>query len=78
MIRQRSCSIEVLFSRKEEAMTIDPDALVQTLQQLSEATRASIGGAWASHLFVLNPQGDRTLRGMPGTIPLSARLDSWL
>jgi Zn-dependent protease with chaperone function len=44
--------------------TRDPDALATALQSLSEDTNAIPGGEWASHLFVVNPKGDRTLRGV--------------
>ena len=44
--------------------TRDPDALATALQRLSEDTNAIAGGAWASHLFVVNPKGDRSLRGV--------------
>jgi Zn-dependent protease with chaperone function len=43
--------------------TRNPDALARALQRLSEDTTTIEGGAWASHLFVVNPQGDSSLRG---------------
>jgi Zn-dependent protease with chaperone function len=43
--------------------TRNPDALARALQRLSEDRTTIEGGAWASHLFVVNPQGDSTLRG---------------
>lgn len=43
--------------------TRNPDALAGALQRLSEDTTAIEGGGWASHLFVVNPGGDSTLRG---------------
>jgi Zn-dependent protease with chaperone function len=45
--------------------TRNPDALARALQRLSEARTTIDGGAWASHLFVVNPQGDSSLRGAP-------------
>jgi Zn-dependent protease with chaperone function len=44
--------------------TRDPDALATALQSLSEDTNSIAGGGWASHLFVVNPKGDRSLRGV--------------
>jgi len=44
-------------------LTRNPDALARALQRLSEDTTALAGGEWATHLFVVNPKGDRTLRG---------------
>jgi Zn-dependent protease with chaperone function len=44
--------------------TRDPDALATALQCLSEDTNAIAGGGWASHLFVVNPKGDTSLRGV--------------
>lgn len=45
--------------------TRNPDALARALQRLSEDETTIEGGAWASHLFVVNPQGDSSLRGLP-------------
>jgi len=44
-------------------LTRNPDALAGALQSLSEDTTAVAGGHWASHLFVVNPGGDSSLRG---------------
>ncbi|HEV2116573.1 MAG TPA: M48 family metalloprotease [Terriglobales bacterium] len=44
-------------------LTRNPDALAGALQSLSEDTTAVAGGNWASHLFVVNPTGDASLRG---------------
>jgi Zn-dependent protease with chaperone function len=46
-------------------LTRNPDALARALQRLSEDTCGIEGGAWASHLFVVNPKGDVSLRGLP-------------
>ena len=43
--------------------TRNPDALARALQRLSQDRTTIDGGAWASHLFVVNPQGDSSLRG---------------
>jgi Zn-dependent protease with chaperone function len=44
-------------------LTRNPDALAGALQSLSEDTTTVAGGHWASHLFVVNPGGDSSLRG---------------
>jgi Zn-dependent protease with chaperone function len=44
-------------------LTRNPDALAGALQSLSEDTTSVAGGHWASHLFVVNPGGDSSLRG---------------
>ena len=43
-------------------LTRNPDALAGALQRLSEDTTAVAGGNWATHLFVVNPAGDRSMR----------------
>jgi len=43
-------------------LTRNPDALAGALQRLSEDNSAIPGGTWATHLFVINPQGDHTAR----------------
>jgi len=58
--------------------TRNPEALATALQQLSEDNNGIAGAGWASHLFVVNPKGDTSLRGAP---PAPARqekmLDAW-
>ncbi len=44
-------------------LTRKPDALASALQHLSEDSSAVGGGNWATHLFVVNPKGDRSLCG---------------
>ena len=44
-------------------LTRNPDALESALQSLSDDSTTVAGGSWASHLFVVNPGGDRSLRG---------------
>jgi hypothetical protein len=44
-------------------LTRNPDALAGALQRLSADNTALAGGEWATHLFVVNPVGDSTLRG---------------
>jgi len=46
-------------------LTRNPDALARALARLSQDNTAIAGGAWASHLFVVNPKGDSSLRGLP-------------
>jgi len=43
-------------------LTRNPDALAGALQRLAQDNTAIPGGTWATHLFVINPQGDHTLR----------------
>ncbi len=44
-------------------LTRNPDALEDALQRLSEDSSSVAGGGWASHLFVVDPGGDQSLRG---------------
>lgn len=44
-------------------LTRSADPMADALQRLSEDTNAVEGGEWASHLFLVDPKGDRTLRG---------------
>jgi len=44
-------------------LTRSPDSMAEALQRLSEDTNAVEGGEWASHLFLVDPKGDRSLRG---------------
>ncbi len=48
-------------------LTRNPDALAAVLQRLSADTTAVAGGSWATHLFLVNPAGDRTLREPSGS-----------
>jgi Zn-dependent protease with chaperone function len=58
--------------------TRNPDALAGALQQLSEDTTAIEGGEWASHLFVVNPKGDTSLRGhAPSGQQMRKALEAW-
>lgn len=43
-------------------LTRNPDALAGALQALSQDSTAIPGSVWASHLFVLNPKGDSSMR----------------
>jgi Zn-dependent protease with chaperone function len=59
-------------------LTRNPDALAGALQSLSEDTTAVAGGHWASHLFVVNPGGDSSLRGgTPSGEQQRKFLDAW-
>ena len=44
--------------------TRNAEALATALQQLSEDNNGIAGAGWASHLFVVNPKGDISLRGV--------------
>jgi Zn-dependent protease with chaperone function len=44
-------------------LTRNPEALAEALERLSQDTTAIPGGSWATHLFVINPTGDHSLRG---------------
>jgi Zn-dependent protease with chaperone function len=58
--------------------TRNPDALARALQRLSEDTTAIEGGEWASHLFVVNPKGDSSLRGLaPSDDQKRKVLEAW-
>jgi Zn-dependent protease with chaperone function len=57
-------------------LTRNPDALARALQCLSEDNTAFDSGDWATHLFVINPQGDSGLRGMQPTEAKKAELVS--
>jgi Zn-dependent protease with chaperone function len=43
-------------------LTRNPDALAGALERLSQDSTAIPGGAWATHLFVINPTGDTSVR----------------
>ncbi len=58
--------------------TRNPDALATALQQLGEDSNAIAGGEWASHLFVMNPRGDRSLHGAdPEARQTQKMLEAW-
>src|SRR5260370_41634230 len=44
-----------------------PDALAGALERLAQDNTAISGGAWATHLFVINPTGDHSVRGSQPT-----------
>ncbi|HEY6249896.1 MAG TPA: M48 family metalloprotease [Candidatus Angelobacter sp.] len=44
-------------------LTRNPDALATALQRLNQDNTAIPGSVWASHLFVVNPKGDSSMRG---------------
>jgi Zn-dependent protease with chaperone function len=59
-------------------LTRNPDALASALQRLSEDTSAIEGGDWATHLFVVNPKGDRRLRGeQPSDDQKRKAMEAW-
>jgi Zn-dependent protease with chaperone function len=43
-------------------LTRNPDALAGALERLAQDNSAIPGGSWATHLFVINPQGDHSVR----------------
>jgi Zn-dependent protease with chaperone function len=55
-------------------LTRNPDALARALQRLCDDNTALAGSEWATHLFVVNPVGDRTLRGPQGFQPTQEQL----
>lgn len=59
-------------------LTRDPDALASALQRLCEGENTVAGGAWAQHLFVVNPKGDRSMRrDGPSTEQQRNALKAW-
>jgi Zn-dependent protease with chaperone function len=59
-------------------LTRNPDALASALQRLSEDTTTIVGGEWATHLFVVDPKGDSTLRGLqPSPDQLRKLTEAW-
>jgi Zn-dependent protease with chaperone function len=50
-------------------LTRNPDALAQALERLAQDNSAIPGGSWATHLFVINPQGDSSVRVDRGPTP---------
>ncbi len=57
-------------------LTRNPDALARALQCLSEDNTTFDSGGWATHLFVVNPQGDSGLRGLQPSEAKKAELVS--
>jgi Zn-dependent protease with chaperone function len=43
----------------------NPSDLADALRHLSEDSTTVLGGEWTSHLFLMNPKGDRSLAQMP-------------
>ncbi|HZD93087.1 MAG TPA: hypothetical protein VE133_02475, partial [Candidatus Sulfotelmatobacter sp.] len=59
-------------------LTRDPDAMARALQRLSEDTTAIAGGEWATHLFIVNPKGDASLRGLqPSDEQKRQAMEAW-
>jgi Zn-dependent protease with chaperone function len=54
-------------------LTRNPDALAGALERLSQDNSAIPGGSWATHLFVINPQGDTSVRIQSGPSPEQIR-----
>src|SRR5262245_16646749 len=59
-------------------LTRNPDALAGALERLSQDNSAISGGAWASHLFVINPSGDRSVSGLaPSATEMRQAVEAW-
>ena len=59
-------------------LTRNPDALARALQNLSEDNTSFDSGDWATHLFVINPQGDSGLRNMqPNEAKKAELVSAW-
>jgi len=59
-------------------LTRNPDALARALQRLSEDTSAVDGSEWATQLFVVNPKGDSSLRGLqPSQEQMRKAMEAW-
>lgn len=60
-------------------LTRNPDALAGALQALSQDSTAIPGSVWASHLFVLNPKGDSSMRssGQPNSNQIQQAVLAW-
>jgi len=59
-------------------LTRNPDALARALERLCEDQTSLAGSEWATHLFVVNPVGDRTLRGsVPNPEQLRKAAEVW-
>ncbi len=59
-------------------LTRDPDALARALRTLSEESTVVAGGTWATHLFIVNPNGDRSLRGnLPSAVEQRKVIEAW-
>jgi len=59
-------------------LTRNPDALAGALERLSQDNSAMPGGSWATHLFVINPSGDRSVSGLsPSTAEMRQAAEAW-
>ncbi len=59
-------------------LTRNPDALARALQCLSEDDTSLDSGDWATHLFIVNPQGDSGLRGQqPSQQQMAKAIQAW-
>jgi Zn-dependent protease with chaperone function len=59
-------------------LTRNPDAMARALQRLSEDNTALEGSEWATHLFVVNPTGDTSLRGLqPSQEQMHKAIEAW-
>jgi Zn-dependent protease with chaperone function len=59
-------------------LTRNPDALAGALERLSQDNSAIPGGSWATHLFVINPSGDRSGNGVaPSAMEMRQAVELW-
>jgi Zn-dependent protease with chaperone function len=59
-------------------LTRNPDALAGALERLSRDNSAIPGGSWATHLFVINPSGDRSASGLqPTNQEMRQAVEAW-
>jgi Zn-dependent protease with chaperone function len=58
-------------------LTRNPDALAGALERLSQDNSAIPGGSWATHLFVINPSGDHSVKVEPSTEQMKQAADAW-
>ena len=60
------------------ALMRNPDALARALKCLSQDTTAVPGGAWATHLFAVEPRGDTSLAAaQPGPEAMKVAARAW-
>lgn len=58
-------------------LTRNPDALARALLHLAEDNTAVEGGAWASHLFIMNPKGDASLHELQSQDQKRKAIQAW-
>src|SRR5207302_2416436 len=58
-------------------LTRNPDALAGALQRLAQDDTTVPGGGWASHLFFINPSGDKGMGGGPTQEQMREAAEVW-